>query len=35
MPIETIVVLVAVTLAFLFFAGTLAWGDFYTRNLKR
>ncbi len=35
MPTETIVVLVGITLAFLFFAATLAWGDFYTRNLKR
>ena len=35
MPTETIIVLVGVVLAFAVFAGTLAWADFYTRNLHQ
>ncbi len=32
MPTESIVILAAIILAFLVFAGTLAWGDYCTRD---
>jgi len=34
MPTETMVVVGAITLAFLVFALTLAWADSYTKNVK-
>jgi hypothetical protein len=33
MPTESIVILAAIILAFLVFAGTLAWGDYCTRDI--
>jgi len=30
MPTETIIVIIGIVLAFALFAGTLAWGDYYT-----
>lgn len=33
MPTETVIVVAAITLAFLGFAGALAWADFLTRKI--
>jgi hypothetical protein len=35
MPTETIIVIVGIVLAFALFAGTLAWGDYYTGHTPR
>jgi hypothetical protein len=35
MPTETIIVIAGIVLAFALFAGTLAWGDFYTSHTRQ
>jgi hypothetical protein len=35
MPIETVIAVTAITLAFAGFAAALAWADFQTRNIGR
>lgn len=34
MPTDTAIIVAGITIAFLIFALTLAWGDYYTRNTK-
>jgi len=34
MPAETIITIAAIVLAFLVFAVSLAWADYYTRNVR-
>ena len=34
MPIESVVVIVGVVLVFGIFAVSLAWADYYTRNIR-
>jgi len=35
MPTDVAITVAAIVLGFTIFAGTLAWGDFYTRNVRR
>jgi hypothetical protein len=35
MPTETAIVIAGITLAFVIFAATLAWADFYTHNFSQ
>ena len=34
MPAETVIVVAAIIAAFAFFAVSLAWADFYSRNVR-
>lgn len=34
MPADIAIIVAAIVLAFLVFAGALAWGDYYTRGIR-
>ena len=35
MPTDVAIVVAGIVLAFVIFVGTLAWGDYHSRNIRR